>query len=300
MAGYQQPWQQPHYGQQQGYYQGQQYSQQQYQYANNLQHQQQMQQAMSGQRHFNTSRLQRLPDQQQQLPDQQQQNGYRQQQQQQPQQQQQQMYGQLGSTPNSRPAKRMRGDGSGQPQQQQQQGGQQHRHRQQQLTQEQRTAQPRQNAAGQQLPSSNHPDPAAAAWLDSLQEHIAAFVERVVPNAQEQQHRDACMAAFTRITADSLPEHARAMQVALFGSGAAGLSLHSSDLDVVLTGRGGVRLHVCLQDMLAGHALSTLEGRLHSMPVRRALYDLVVETACRTGCLQGAWMLTVSCCHATR
>jgi DNA polymerase sigma len=79
-----------------------------------------------------------------------------------------------------------------------------------------------------------------------LQERIAAFVECVVPNAQEQQHRDACMAAFTRVAADSLPEYARAMQVALFGSGAAGLALHSSDLDVVLIGKQiGACIYAC-------------------------------------------------------
>jgi predicted nucleotidyltransferase len=61
------------------------------------------------------------------------------------------------------------------------------------------------------------------------------------------------MAAFTRVAADSLPEYARAMQVALFGSGAAGLSLHSSDLDVVLMGKQEVTaytVHTCSQDRL--------------------------------------------------
>jgi predicted nucleotidyltransferase len=40
-----------------------------------------------------------------------------------------------------------------------------------------------------------------------------------------------------RVVGETLPEYARAMQVALFGSGAAELALHSSDLDVVLIGR---------------------------------------------------------------
>ncbi|KAF6265340.1 hypothetical protein COO60DRAFT_1040617 [Scenedesmus sp. NREL 46B-D3] len=145
MAGYQQPWQQQQFNQQQAYYQGQQHGQQQHQYSTPLQKQQQQLQAISGHHHqqINVSWL-------------------------------------------------------------------------------------------QQLPGFQHPQ--TAAWLDSLQERIAAFVERVVPNAQEQQHRDACLAAFTKIAEQTLPDHAQAMQVALFGSGAAGLSLHSSDLDVVLAG----------------------------------------------------------------
>jgi predicted nucleotidyltransferase len=40
------------------------------------------------------------------------------------------------------------------------------------------------------------------------------------------------------IVANVLPEHAGAVRVVLFGSGAAGLSLHHSDMDLALTGNG--------------------------------------------------------------
>jgi predicted nucleotidyltransferase len=252
MAGYPQPWQQQQYGQQQGYYQNQQYGQQQGYYHNQQYGQQQY--------HYAPQTKQQL---QQSMPGKWQQPGYSQQ----PHSsyKQQHSHVERSSTPGERPSKRMRGDGSlQQPAVQQQQQQQQQPWQQQQ--------QPRQQgAAYKQLPSSTHSNPAAAAWLDSLQDQIAAFVPLVVPNTQEQQHRDACMAAFTRVAAQSLPEHARAMQVALFGSGAAGLSLHSSDLDVVLTGGRCLQdavQHDCLQDRLAGQACRT--GLQHDPPCKLA------------------------------
>jgi hypothetical protein len=193
--------------------------------------------------------------------------------------------------------------------------GQQQQQQQQNLSQQQQTQQqqqPQQGAAGQQRPLSNHREPAAAAWLNTLQEEVATFVEGVVPNAQEQQDRDACLATFTKVAADSLSEYAGVMQVALFGSGAAGLATHSSDLDVVLLGRWWLRkvCSICFQDRLVCS---------HDMPVRRlsrigfagqALQNKLCRTGfagqalqnrlCRTHSLPAARVLAGSgCCHYT-
>lgn len=91
-------------------------------------------------------------------------------------------------------------------------------------------------AAVPQYPSSNHGNPAAAAWLDCLQEQILQFVQQVVPTPSEQLQRDSSLKFITTIVQQALPQHVRELDVRLFGSGAAGLAVHHSDVDVAVTG----------------------------------------------------------------
>eukprot|EP00878_Enallax_costatus_P013085 GHUV01013673.1.p1 GENE.GHUV01013673.1~~GHUV01013673.1.p1 ORF type:complete len:331 (+),score=127.34 GHUV01013673.1:413-1405(+) len=99
-------------------------------------------------------------------------------------------------------------------------------------------------AAAPQYPSSNHGNPAAAAWLDSFQEQMLRFVQQVAPTPEEELHRHSSLTSFNTIVQQALPQHVGAMKVALFGSGAAGLAVHHSDLDVAVTGGWTTVIHV--------------------------------------------------------
>lgn len=86
------------------------------------------------------------------------------------------------------------------------------------------------------FPCSNHGNPAAATWLNALQQEVLSFAQQVVPNTEEQLQRQSRLTAFTTVVQEALPQHSRDLQVTLFGSGAAHLALHHSDLDVGITG----------------------------------------------------------------
>jgi hypothetical protein len=76
---------------------------------------------------------------------------------------------------------------------------------------------------------------AAPSFLDRLHDEIVLFTQQVVPNTEQQQEREMVLQRFNDAAQLALPEYARRMTVLLFGSGAAGLALHSSDLDVAIT-----------------------------------------------------------------
>lgn len=80
----------------------------------------------------------------------------------------------------------------------------------------------------QQLP------PAEAAWLQALGARVADYAAAVAPTPQEQRVRDDVFATL----AAAIPRELRLprARVLLFGSGASGLALHCSDIDVVVAG----------------------------------------------------------------
>lgn len=119
------------------------------------------------------------------------------------------------STPNNRPSKRARADHD-------------------------RTAE-----AQQQIPPQCY-DPqqdllgaggdAASPWLDALSADITRFAEQAQPSRHEEQQRQAALTELQRVVDYSLGQTRRGITAILFGSGRAGLALHSSDLDIMITG----------------------------------------------------------------
>lgn len=75
----------------------------------------------------------------------------------------------------------------------------------------------------------------AASWLDTLSDEVLRFAQHAAPNAQEQQLRQVTLNKFERAVNAALGNH-QGVGVQLFGSGRAGLALHSSDIDVMITG----------------------------------------------------------------
>jgi len=126
------------------------------------------------------------------------------------------------STPNNRPSKRARADHD-------------------------RTAE-----AQQQIPPQCY-DPqqdllgaggdAASPWLDALSADITRFAEQAQPSRHEEQQRQAALTELQRVVDYSLGQTRRGITAILFGSGRAGLALHSSDLDIMITGKHSMLMH---------------------------------------------------------
>lgn len=122
--------------------------------------------------------------------------------------------GMRASTPNNRPSKRARADHA-------------------------RTAETQ-----QQIPRQRY-DPqqdllgagATAPWLDALSADIIRFAQQAQPSRHEEQQRQAALTELQRVVDYSLGQTHRGITATLFGSGRAGLALHSSDLDIMINGK---------------------------------------------------------------
>jgi DNA polymerase sigma len=76
-----------------------------------------------------------------------------------------------------------------------------------------------------------------ARWLDDLCDEVLQLAESLAPRPDEAAARQAAVDTVTSLALNALPrESAQGMRIAVFGSGACGLAMHSSDVDIVLEG----------------------------------------------------------------
>lgn len=90
--------------------------------------------------------------------------------------------------------------------------------------------------AAQQQQLLRQPPPRAlpAPWLDVLRDELLQFAQAALPSPQEDEQRRAALSSFQAVVQSVLGS--RGIEVMLFGSARAGLALHSSDLDIMITG----------------------------------------------------------------
>lgn len=118
------------------------------------------------------------------------------------------------STPNQRPSKRAKAD----------------REQDNAPKRQQKQRNKADQAQQQQLPQAGN-------WLDALRQEALSFTQQALPTQQEQEQRQAAFSELEGVARAALGSWNRdGFEVMLFGSGRAGLALHSSDLDVMITG----------------------------------------------------------------
>jgi DNA polymerase sigma len=91
------------------------------------------------------------------------------------------------------------------------------------------------NKQQQQPPQQQPSGSTAATWLDALKDEVLHFAQQALPDAQEQQQRQAAFNQFASAV-NAVLGNRPGVAVQLFGSGRAGLALHCSDIDVMITG----------------------------------------------------------------
>jgi predicted nucleotidyltransferase len=123
-------------------------------------------------------------------------------------------------------------------------------HQHQQLRSQQASQQASQQQQQQQQQQPRRQAADTVPWLNTLSDDILQFTQQALPSPQEDQQRQTVLSSFEGVVNSVIGR--KGVNVMLFGSARAGLALHSSDLDVMITGESPAHRSVGIgRDQLA-------------------------------------------------